>query len=348
MKHIKYIIIFTICFIFFAPATSVYAEKIEGWERAFFLQPDDMDRIRLSNLYVEIEQEVLAKYNAVADYSKAYVLYTLGDSNFIDCYNTETNSIEIERMNYDGLPSTNRRIFVPVYQDEKMIGELRIDDWDDDIYRPYIDFSKTPCPTDADFYPGLIDDGRATLMYTDFYKRTESCVKWEYAKQGYDVVASMGGAMIQAIFGTVDDYVVINTNEGNFIYPVGIIGEEEKGYQAILMEDYIKALADGIVIDGPIPQPTPTPEPTPTPRPSKTAAATSLPTVTVSTATPSAEQTASPMLTAAMSILPSPSAESNSSAADAVFIVLGVILCCAAAGGIVWAVMSARRKKAGK
>ena len=89
-------------------------------------------------------------------------------------------------MNYDGLPSTNRRIFVPVYQDEKMIGELRIDDWDDDIYRPYIDFSKTPCPTDADFYPGLIDDGRATLMYTDFYKRTESCVKWEYAKQGYD------------------------------------------------------------------------------------------------------------------------------------------------------------------
>ena len=94
MKHIKYIIIFTICFIFFAPATSVYAEKIEGWERAFFLQPDDMDRIRLSNLYVEIEQEVLAKYNAVADYSKAYVLYTLGDSNFIDCYNTETNSIE--------------------------------------------------------------------------------------------------------------------------------------------------------------------------------------------------------------------------------------------------------------
>lgn len=62
MKHIKYIIIFTICFIFFAPATSVYAEKIEGWERAFFLQPDDMDRIRLSNLYVEIEQEVLAEY----------------------------------------------------------------------------------------------------------------------------------------------------------------------------------------------------------------------------------------------------------------------------------------------
>ena len=43
MKHIKYIIIFTICFIFFAPATSVYAEKIEGWERAFFLQPDDME-----------------------------------------------------------------------------------------------------------------------------------------------------------------------------------------------------------------------------------------------------------------------------------------------------------------
>lgn len=61
-------------------------------------------------------------------------------------------------MNYDGLPSNGyltRYIFVPVYQDDKLIGELRIDDWDDDIHRPYIDFSKTPCPTDADFYPGL-------------------------------------------------------------------------------------------------------------------------------------------------------------------------------------------------
>lgn len=173
MKHIKYIIIFTICLLIFAPTTSVYADEIEGWERALFLQEDDLDRIRLSSLYEEIEREVLTEYNAVADYSKAYVRYNIEDYAFLDCYNTETNGIEIERMNYDGLPSNGyltRYIFVPVYQDDKLIGELRIDDWDDDIHRPYIDFSKTPCPTDADFYPGLIDDGRSTLMYTDFEK----------------------------------------------------------------------------------------------------------------------------------------------------------------------------------
>ena len=343
MKHIKYIIIFTICLLIFAPTTSVYADEIEGWERALFLQEDDLDRIRLSSLYEEIEREVLTEYNAVADYSKAYVRYNIDDYAFIDCYNTETNGIEIERMNYDGLPSNGylmRYIFVPVYQDDKLIGELRIDDWGNDIYWPYIDFSKTPCPTDADFYPGLIDDGRSTLMYTDFEKRTGSYQEWEYAKQGYAVVASMGGAMIQTIFCTADDYVIINTNEGNYIYPVGIAGEEEKGYQAIPMEDYIKALADGIVIKGPISTPTPTP----TPRPSRTMA-TPRPTVATPTATPSAGETAAPALTATASLLPSSSSAPEQNTGSAVLIVIVGVLVIAAAGAVGRA---AFRKKKGK
>ena len=346
MKRIRYIIIFLICLLIFSPTTSVYADEIEGWERALFLQEDDLDRIRLSSLYEEIEREVLTEYNAVADYSKAYVRYNIEDYAFLDCYNTETNGIEIERMNYDGLPSNGylmRYIFVPVYQDDKLIGELRIDDWDDDIHRPYIDFSKTPCPTDADFYPGLIDDGRSTLMYKGFEKRTGSYQEWEYAKQGYAVVASMGGAMIQAIFCTADDYVIINTNEGNYIYPVGIAGEEEKGYQAIPMEDYIKALADGLVIEGSLPQPTPTP--TPTPRPSRTAAVTPRPTVVTPTATPSAEETTTPALTAAASLLPSPSSAPEQSAGSTVLIVIGAALVIAAAGAVGWAVF---RQKKGK
>ena len=343
MKHIKYIIIFTICLLIFAPTTSVYADEIEGWERALFLQEDDLDRIRLSSLYEEIEREVLTEYNAVADYSKAYVRYNIDDYAFIDCYNTETNGIEIERMNYDGLPSNGylmRYIFVPVYQDDKLIGELRIDDWGNDIYWPYIDFSKTPCPTDADFYPGLIDDGRSTLMYTDFEKRTGSYQEWEYAKQGYAVVASMGGAMIQTIFCTADDYVIINTNEGNYIYPVGIAGEEEKGYQAIPMEDYIKALADGIVIKGPISTPTPTP----TPRPSRTMA-TPRPTVATPTATPSAGGTTAPALTATASLLPSSSSAPEQNTGSAVLIVIVGVLVIAAAGAVGRA---AFRKKKGK
>ena len=343
MKHIKYIIIFTICLLIFAPTTSVYADEIEGWERALFLQEDDLDRIRLSSLYEEIEREVLTEYNAVADYSKAYVRYNIEDYAFLDCYNTETNGIEIERMNYDGLPSNGyltRSIFVPVYQEDKLIGELRIDDWDDDIHRPYIDFSKTPCPTDADFYPGLIDDGRSTLMYTDFEKRTGSYQEWEYAKQGYAVVASMGGAMIQTIFCTADDYVIINTNEGNYIYPVGIAGEEEKGYQAIPMEDYIKALADGIVIKGPIS----TPAPTPTPRPSRTMA-TPRPTVVTPTATPSTGETATPALTATAALFPSSSSAPEESAGSTVLIVIGAALVIAAAGAAGWV---AFRKKKGK
>ena len=344
MKHIKYIIIFTICLLIFAPTTSVYADEIEGWERALFLQEDDLDRIRLSSLYEEIEREVLTEYNAVADYSKAYVRYNIDDYAFIDCYNTETNGIEIERMNYDGLPSNGylmRYIFVPVYQDDKLIGELRIDDWGNDIYWPYIDFSKTPCPTDADFYPGLIDDGRSTLMYTDFEKRTGSYQEWEYAKQGYAVVASMGGAMIQTIFCTADDYVIINTNEGNYIYPVGIAGEEEKGYQAIPMEDYIKALADGIVIKGPISTPTPTP----TPRPSRTMA-TPRPTVATPTATPSAGGTTAPALTATASLLPSSSSAPEQNTGSAVLIVIVGVLVIAAAGAVGRAAF--RKKKGGE
>ena len=299
------------------------------------MQEDDLDRIRLSSLYEEIEREVLTEYNAVADYSKAYVRYNIEDYAFLDCYNTETNGIEIERMNYDGLPSNGyltRYIFVPVYQDDKLIGELRIDDWDDDIHRPYIDFSKTPCPTDADFYPGLIDDGRSTLMYTDFEKRTGSYQEWEYAKQGYAVVASMGGAMIQAIFCTADDYVIINTNEGNYIYPVAIAGEEEKGYQAIPMEDYIKALADEIVIKGPISTPTPTP----TPRPSRTAAVTPSPTVVTPTATPSAGETVTPALMATASLFPSPSSAPGQNTGGTVLIALGIIFACAVLGAAVF------------
>lgn len=346
MKHIKYIIIFTICLLIFAPTTSVYADEIEGWERALFLQEDDLDRIRLSSLYEEIEREVLTEYNAVADYSKAYVRYNIDDYAFIDCYNTETNGIEIEMMNYDGLPSNGylmRYIFVPVYQDDKLIGELRIDDWGNDIYWPYIDFSKTPCPTDADFYPGLIDDGRSTLMYTDFEKRTGSYQEWEYAKQGYAVVASMGGAMIQAIFCTADDYVIINTNEGNYIYPVGIAGEEEKGYQAIPMEDYIKALADEIVIKGPISTPTPTP----TPRPSRTMA-TPRSTVEAPTAAPSVNGTAAPEIADTASIISSASAMPEPRVNKTARIIIGIVLICVLGGGAAGTAVFVRRRKAGK
>ena len=355
MRYIKNITVF-ICLLIFTSVISVRASASEKWEKALYLS--ERDRTRLAeylskdNGYVEkLIGETMDKYNAVPNYSKTYVRYRVYDELLADAYDAETDSVIYNQENFDGLPvDALRYIAIPACKNGELIGEIRIIDWSpeamsfEEVYPLCTPNSDEPC------YSG----GAGWMDLENTIYAIENNEEQANAELGYDIIESTG-SNIQAIFFTDEYYNLYKTEQGYYVYPIVIREEEEKGNQAILLDDFIRALVKGN-ISLPITTPqstatatsTPTSTPTPTPRPSKTAAATSLPTVTVSAATPSAEQTASPMLTAAASILPSPSAESNSSAADAVFIVLGVILCCAAAGGIVWAVMSARRKKAGK
>ena len=112
--------------------------------------------------------------------------------------------------------------------------------------------------------------------------------------------------------------------------------------QMYTFEEFTNGLARG---DWPTPEPTPTPTPTPTPRASRTAAVTPSPTVVTPTATSSAGETAAPALTAAVSLLPSPSSAPGQSAGEKVLIALGIVLACAALGLAVFAAIKNRKSK---
>ena len=328
--------------------------ETDGWEKAMFLAENSRDMKRLTNYemihwgnyqYPDI-MAFLESLDAQPDMSRIYIRTNGGNIDEMVNEYKETGTVNFDNYEktVEGIPIgyVGRHIMVPVYSQEKIAGLIAVFDWSPATDTPELIY--------------VPDTGGGEFMSVDpemgLAATNQEPESWTYAKEGYEVLKAKGIVPVNIV--ELNDYrlglkcIFITEENQYYIYPITIQREEGKGYQALLLEDYIKALANESIIDGPIPQPTPTPELTHTPRPSKTAAATSRPTVTVSAATPSAEQTASPMLTAAASILPSPSTQSNSSAADAVFIVLGVILCCAAAGGIVWAVMSARRKKAGK
>ena len=340
MRKIMRVFSAALCFLMLFNFSSAAEEKT--WEDVFFLKADGRDMGRL--LYAIDESSVqkdmtriLKEENASVDYSKAYIYYTFSLEDLLEYY-LEGNT----NLGYDGLPDVcYRQIHLPIFRDGEIIGQFQFGDFTPYDERP--DFHLTTTPNDIGGYLWMEYDGaHMNITYAD---------SWEYAEMGYDAVSAKG-ANIQSIFCFGSQRLVFKTDKSHYyVYPAYNTEEPEKGNQAMLLEEFVRASNMGQISYEPVfvtPEPTSTPTPTPTPRPSKTAAATSRPTDTVSAAASSAEQTASPMLTAAASILLSPSAESNSSSADAAFIVLGVILCCAAAGGIVWAVMSARRKKAGK
>ena len=335
----------------FVYSPTVKAEDVsEEWmPYVFSLQSNALDWNRItqpSNLYKD-EVEMILKEAGYSytfeeitfDYSRAYAIYRYDIERIAGSKSSWER--QTETFTVDGIPHMNQRyVCIPMYVEEKIIGIATLGDWANGLPD-----RMTPRPSGAPFTNGgdyytLGDEigGGIRFTYAPDWKPD-----WQYAPEAYAAAKEMG-LKIRNIVVDFNPICFIVTDKEYDLYV----------YDALEKEIYTFGQFIQMCSAGAWPASTPAvtsiPEPTltPTPRPSKTAAATSRPTVTVPAATPSAEQTASPMLTAAASILPSPSAESNSSAADTVFIVLGVILCCAAAGGIVWAVMSARKKKAGK
>ena len=346
MERIRYIIIFTICLLIFAPVLPASTNASEEWERALYLSERDRTRLdsylSMDNGYVEkLIGETLDKYYAHPDYSKAYVRYRVYDGLIMNAYNAITDSVIYNQENYDGLPvDALRYIVIPAYKDGELIGEVRIIDWNpealryDDVYPPCTPNSDGPCYSGGEGWMDL-----ANALYT-----IENNEEQENAELGYDIIESTG-AEIQAIFFTEEYYNLYKTDQGYYVYPTVISGEEEKGKQAMLLDEFIKGLVNGNVSE-PMPEPssTPTPTPTPTPRLSRTMA-TPRPTVTAPTATPSANGTAAPALTATASILPSPSSAPEQSAGSTVLIVIVGVLVVAAVGAAGWAVF---RQKKGK
>ena len=346
MKRIKYIIIFTICLLIFAPVLPASTNASEEWERALYLSERDRTRLdsylSMDNGYVEkLIGETLDKYYAHPDYSKAYVRYRVYDGLIMNAYNAITDSVIYNQENYDGLPvDALRYIVIPAYKDGELIGEVRIIDWNpealsyDDVYPPCTPNSDGPCYSGGEGWMDL-----ANALYT-----IENNEEQENAELGYDIIESTG-AEIQAIFFTEEYYNLYKTDQGYYVYPTVISGEEEKGKQAMLLDEFIKGLVNGNVSE-PMPEPssTPTPTPTPTPRLSRTMA-TPRPTVTAPTATPSANGTAAPALTATASILPSPSSAPEQSAGSTVLIVIVGVLVVAAVGAAGWAVFRKKKSK---
>ncbi len=346
MERIRYIIIFTICLLIFAPVLPASTNASEEWEKALYLSEKDRTRLdsylSMDNGYVEkLIGETLDKYYAHPDYSKAYVRYRVYDGLIMNAYNAITDSVIYNQENYDGLPvDALRYIVIPAYKDGELIGEVRIIDWNpealsyDDVYPPCTPNSDGPCYSGGEGWMDL-----ANALYT-----IENNEEQENAELGYDIIESTG-AEIQAIFFTEEYYNLYKTDQGYYVYPTVISGEEEKGKQAMLLDEFIKGLVNGNVSE-PMPEPssTPTPTPTPTPRFSRTMA-TPRPTVTAPTATPSANGTAAPALTATASLLPSSSSAPEQNTGSTVLIVIVGVLVVAAVGAAGWAVFRKKKSK---
>ena len=325
--------------------------ETDGWEKAMFLAEDSRDMKRLTN-YEMIHWEnyrypdimsFLESLDAQPNMSKIYISITSGEMDeMVQEYK------EIGKVNFDNYEKTvegipigyvGRHIMVPAYSQENIAGLIDVFDYSPDDDEPIY----------------IPDSGGVEFMWIDpemgLVTTNQEPESWSNAKEGYAVLREKGIVPINIV--ELSDYstdllnkcVFITEENQCYIYPIAIKGEEEKGYQALSLEECIIALANESIIEGPIPQPTPTPEPTPVPILPYTPKYTPRPTVVTPTATPSAGGTTTPALTATASLFPASSSAPEQSADSTVLIVIGAVLVIAAAGAAGWAVF---RKKKGK
>ena len=351
MKRIKYIIIFTICLLIFAPVLPASTNASEEWERALYLS--ERDRTRLVTYmkesgWEESLSDTLSEYQAELDYSRAFIKYNYYHSGWNKYYESGTETVSF-CPNYDGLPGDGgpgegqRYIVIPAYRENILIG--RITFWDTSPEAMSNEDIRPSCTPNPD-----VPCGTGGLDIIELQDEFEICSEFDelqYLEQGYDVL-SAAELNVEAILCNTDNRAFFKTDKGYYVYPAYNTAEPEKGNQAMPLDEFIRAVYMGQIPYEPVfvtPEPTPTPTPTPTPRPSRTAAVTPSPTVVTPTATPSARETAAPALTATASLFPSSSSAPEQSAGSTVLIVIGGVLVIAAAGAVGWAVF---RQKEGK
>ncbi len=340
MQRIKYIIIFLICLLIFAPVLPASTNASEEWEKALYLSERDRTRLfeNIEMFYWQDDLDnALSEYQAELDYSRAFIRYRYSYYDWSQYYEKETDTVSFY-PNYDGLPDLGMRyIVVPSYHGDKLIGEIEFTDWN-----PYD--RHEICTPNPDYPCGV--GGETYMTFDERFIRIRSEIdEWQYIKKGYDIL-SVAGLNVEIILCNTDNRVLFKTDKGYYVYPAYNTAEPEKGNQAMPLDEFIRAVYMGQIPYEPVfVTPEPTPTPTPTPRPSRTAAVTPSPTVVTPTATPSAGGITAPALTAAAFLFPSSSSAPEQYTGSTVLIVIGAALVIAAAGAVGWAVF---RKKKGK
>ncbi len=344
MKRIKYIIIFTICLLIFAPVLPASTNASEEWEKALYLSERDRTRLfeNIEMFYWQDDLDnALSEYQAELDYSRAFIRYRYSYYDWSQYYEKETDTVSFY-PNYDGLPDLGMRyIVVPAYHGDKLIGEIEFTDWN-----PYD--RHEICTPNPDYPCGV--GGETYMTFDERFIRIRSEIdEWQYIKKGYDIL-SVAGLNVEIILCNTDNRAFFKTDKGYYVYPAYNTAEPEKGNQAMPLDEFIRAVYMGQIPYEPVfvtPEPTPTPTPTPTPRPSRTMA-TPRPTVEAPTATPSSNGTAEPEIANTASIISSASAMPEPRVNKTAWGIIGIVLICVLGGGAAGTAVFIRRRKAGK
>ena len=341
---------------------SVSAENEQSWEDVFFVKEDswDMDRLLFAigysadgaaDGYLSVKREIakiLEENHAYIDLSKVYVAYSLSQNVSI----SEDGKIGWYLHGPDKLPGVwERYLNIPVYKNEnnELMGFFFVWDATPDDYRRV---ESTVTPNNIAGGPNWMEicgEYPEIKIYSHYlinYKR-----QLEYAEEGYEMLKNKG-RQVKTIRQTanIHDAVLFNTDQGYYVYPVVIKGEESKGKQMVpLDEEFVYNFNNKNLLSldtKPTPTPTPTVSRTPfqpmtttptvTPRPSGTGIA-PRPTASAGSGTE----------TAAVSPTASPTVPGPKKTA-LTWLIPVIVLCCAAAGGIAWAAIAAGKKKKDK
>ena len=311
MKYISVfiaaVLLFSLCIV-----PVVADESDEGWEQYFFLPENSRDIKRMDKdiNWNEVKQD-LQQYDAQLDFSKAYICYT----GYINNTPGEDYKYNSERATYDGVPEYwgERIIIIPAYSNKKLI--IGANFWD-----------ISPSLEEAPIYSEPVGGFETLFLYQGLTINAGEVYKnYVGAEKAYETVQKTGASIkkIMASYQINNVYFLVTVDDecGGYIYNY----TTDKLYT---FEEFTNGLARG---DWPTPEPTPTPTPTPTPRPSRTMATPS-PTVVTPTATPSAGETATPVLTATASLWPAPSSAPGQNTGGTALIALGIVFACAALG----------------
>ena len=187
MKRIKYIIIFLICLLIFAPVLPVSTNASEEWEKALYLSERDRTRLfeNIEMFYWQDDLDnALSEYQAELDYSRAFIRYRYSYYDWSQYYEKETDTVSFY-PNYDGLPDLGMRyIVVPAYHGDKLIGEIEFTDWN-----PYD--RHEICTPNPDYPCGV--GGETYMTFDERFIRIRSEIdEWQYIKKAMIFFQSQG------------------------------------------------------------------------------------------------------------------------------------------------------------
>ena len=187
MERIRYIIIFTICLLIFAPVLPASTNASEEWEKALYLSERDRTRLfeNIEMFYWQDDLDnALSEYQAELDYSRAFIRYRYSYYDWSQYYERESDTVSFY-PNYDGLPELGMRyIVVPAYHGDKLIGEIEFTDWN-----PYD--RHEICTPNPDYPCGV--GGETYMTFDERLIRIRSEIdEWQYIEKGYDVLSAAG------------------------------------------------------------------------------------------------------------------------------------------------------------